>query len=86
MRTARYRPLTAAPQSWLDAIGRRIEDERRRLRLSQCGLAERVGCCAAFVMRMEMGRQQPSAHMLMRVAKALGVSADYLLGIVLTES
>lgn len=72
--------LTPLPQSWLDALGARVESARFAIGLTQAELAERVGCSRCMVVYVEQARYQPSSHLLMRLCVALEVSADWLLG------
>ena len=54
---------------------------RRRAGVSQGELAKRTEMYASDVSKMERGRMLPTAPRLRRLAEALGVSADYLLGL-----
>ena len=58
---------------------------RRRAGVSQGELAKRTGMYASDISKMERGRMLPTAPRLRRLAEALGVSADYLLGLVRRE-
>lgn len=75
-----FRAITPAPQSWLDGLAARIVLARDEAGWSQVQLAREVGCCRNMIIKMEKGQNQPSAHMLLRLCRALGVSADYPLG------
>jgi len=63
------------------SIGRRVEAARRRCRLSQAELGERTGLHQSAVAYFEAGRRVPSTPNLVRLAQALDVSTDYLLGL-----
>jgi transcriptional regulator with XRE-family HTH domain len=54
---------------------------RRRAGVSQGVLAKETGMYASDISKMERGRMLPTAPRLRRLAEALGVSADYLLGL-----
>jgi len=54
---------------------------RRRADVSQGELAKRTEMYASDISKMERGRMLPTAPQLRRLAEALGVSADYLLGL-----
>ena len=54
---------------------------RRRAGLSQGDLAQRTAMYGSDISKMERGRMLPTAPRLRRLAEALGVSADYLLGL-----
>ena len=55
---------------------------RRRADLTQEELAERAGLHKTDVSKMERGRMLPTVPRLRRLCVALGVSADFLLGLV----
>jgi transcriptional regulator with XRE-family HTH domain len=61
-------------------IGERIRDKRSERGLSQKALAEMVGISPPAINRFEKGIKAPSIDTLAKLAKALGVSADFLLG------
>ena len=63
----------------LQDIGRRIMERRRKLGLSQEALAEKGDVTAQFVSYAEAGKQAMRPENLLKIAAALGVSADYLL-------
>ena len=54
---------------------------RRRAGVSQGALAKLTAMYASDISKMERGRMLPTAPRLRRLAEALGVSADYLLGL-----
>ena len=54
---------------------------RRRAGVSQGELAKRTKMYASDISKMERGRMLPTAPRLRRLVEALGVSADYLLGL-----
>ncbi len=55
---------------------------RRRAGMSQGELARRTAMYASDISKMERGRMLPTAPRLRRLAEALAVSADYLLGLI----
>ena len=65
-------------------IGKRIKTLRGKRGLSQVKLATAVGVAKATILRIEAGKQNPSAKLLGSIAKELNVSADYLLGLKVT--
>jgi putative transcriptional regulator len=65
-------------------VGQRIKSSRVKRGLSQTKLAEAVGVAKATILRIEAGKQNPSAKVLAGIAKKLNVSADYLLGLKVT--
>jgi transcriptional regulator with XRE-family HTH domain len=54
---------------------------RRRAGVSQGELAKQTEMYASDISKMERGRMLPTAPRLRRLAEALGVSADFLLGL-----
>ena len=70
-------PTEAAPAASFPA---RLKAARRMRRLTQHDLAARSGLPAASVSHFEGGARLPSCLNLSRLADALDVSADYLLG------
>lgn len=59
----------------------RLKDIRLEKRLSQSELAAIVGVSQANIARWERGVQNPSGESIYELARQLGVSADYLLGL-----
>lgn len=59
----------------------RMREARERRGYTQAHLAERMGVQSSTVSHFETGGRRPSMHNLRRLAMALNVSADYLLGI-----
>lgn len=62
-------------------LGQRICTMRMALGWSQVDLARRLGVAKQTVSNWENDNIQPSIEMLVRVAKILNVSTDYLLGL-----
>lgn len=61
-----------------------FSEKLRQLReaagLSQAGLAEKAGVPIRSVQNWEQGHRGPSAHAVLLLAQALGISSDELLG------
>ncbi len=68
---------TERPKSGVETLGQRLRRLRKERGLSQRDLA-RAGVSYAYVSRIEKGTRQPSVKVLRRLARALGVSAEYL--------
>jgi len=65
----------------ISLLGKRVLLRRRDLRLTQKELAERTGISANTIARLERGGVQDlRGSAIARLADALDVSADYLLG------
>ena len=63
----------------LSEIGSRIIERRKQLRYTQEELAERADLTPQFVSYAESGKRAMRPENLMKLSKALNVSADYLL-------
>lgn len=63
----------------LQETGKRIMDRRKKLGMTQEALAEKGGLTTQAVSYFECGKRAMRPENLMKVAAALGVSADYLL-------
>ena len=62
-------------------IGERIQQRREQLGLTQEELAEASGLRQSIISRLERGtRKNPGADTVRRLAKTLGVTADWLIG------
>lgn len=61
-------------------FGERITLIRKQLKLSQQDLAKKIGTSAPIVGRYEREEIKPSIDVAAKLADALGVSLDYLLG------
>lgn len=61
-------------------IGQRIKGRRTTLKISQKDLASQVGVSAPAINQFEKGEKVPSTATLLRLAEALDVSSDFLLG------
>lgn len=70
----------------MNTIGKRIRLARDQRGLSQTQLADRAGAVASAVSHWETGRRTPDADNLRCLCVALGVSADWLLGLALPDS
>lgn len=64
--------------------GDRLARTREIRRISQADLAEMVGIGMQQIYRYENGKTEPDGDVVAKIAQALNVSADYLLG--LTDS
>jgi ribosome-binding protein aMBF1 (putative translation factor) len=68
------------------SLGQRVRKARRNKDLLQTDLATQAGVSVMTISRLEQGdAKQVYAHTVREVARALGVSADYLLGLVTEE-
>lgn len=63
------------------AIGSRIKDAMLQQGLSQRELAKRAGATEGSVSRYISGDRTPDARTIVKLADALGVTTDYILGL-----
>ena len=64
----------------------RLISAREAAGITKAELADRSGLSVSAIQGYETGRRRPNADQLGRLAKALGVSADYLLCLVDEEA
>ena len=60
-------------------LGDRIREVRKKQKLTQEQLAERLDISVEFVGQIERGLKMPSIQVFVKIVEALNVSADYLL-------
>jgi transcriptional regulator with XRE-family HTH domain len=60
-------------------IGMRVKEYRERRRLTQEALAERAGISRTYLARLETGKHDPTANVLKKLAKALGIKVGRLI-------
>ena len=61
-------------------LGDRIRQKRKQLNISQEQLSELCGLSPAYIGLIERGVKKPSVSTLIKIANALKVNADYLIG------
>lgn len=66
-------------------IGHRIANRRKQLGLTQAQAAERAGLTQQFFASVETGSKNIRAESIIKVSKALNISADFLLTGVVTD-
>ena len=62
-----------------NALGKRIKEARKNLKLTQEALAEKTKISNVYLGEIERGTKIPSVPVLVDLIEALEVSADYLL-------
>lgn len=62
--------------------GERLKRIRQWRGMSQEELGQAIGTSQAQIGRYETGKAQPTAQIVIRLAKALSVPSDYLLGLI----
>ncbi len=66
----------------MPTIGERVKTAREQCGIHQAELARRLGCSVNALSMLEKNAiTDPRASRIIGIAKALGVSADYLLGL-----
>ena len=61
-------------------LGQRIRKRRKDLKLTGLELGEAIGVTAQYISLIEIGNTIPSLDMLIKLAKQLGSSIDFLIG------
>lgn len=75
------RPSRNDFDAWIHSLGYRISWAREERALSQADLAEIAQVPPSAISHYECNRRQPSYEVLIRLAKALDCSTDYLCGL-----
>ena len=65
----------------MESLGDRISNLRKELDINQKELATKVGITEASLSRYENNLREPKSEIIVRLAKALETSTDYLLGV-----
>jgi len=60
-------------------LGNKIQKQRKRLRMTQEDLAEKVGISRAYMGYIEQGRNAPSLEVLEKIARHLRVKTSSLI-------
>jgi len=64
----------------MEIFRKRLYEERKAAKLTQCQMAERLGMKQPSYIRYEQGTSEPTLETLVKIADVLDVSVDYLLG------
>ena len=70
----------SAPEYKIDGFGKRVKDLREKRGIRQDGLAKMTDIGRSSIAAYEIDRETPTYVNLIRLAEALNVSTDYLLG------
>lgn len=68
-----------AEENMLKAMGERIYNRRKALKLTQDELAERVGVSTQMISNLELGKKAIRPENLVKICRILDISADYIL-------
>lgn len=60
-------------------IGDRIRELRRKERLTQSQLAQKIGVSTGAIGLWEVNKREPDANMLLKLSKVFDVPVDYIL-------
>lgn len=66
--------------AYSDSLPTRLRMERARTNETQKQAAERIGIPASALCNYEQGNREPNLQTIKLIAKAYGVSIDYLVG------
>lgn len=69
----------ANQKDFLEEVGCRIEERRKKLGLTQEALAEKSNVTSQFISYVESGKRAMRPEYLLGISNALDVSTDYLL-------
>lgn len=64
----------------ISQIGERIKNQRESLGMTQSELGEKIGVTGVAIMRYEKGLRSPKIDIIQRIAEALEITPDYLVG------
>lgn len=64
----------------MDSMGDRIAEARKAKKITQEELGKRIGVAKSTVSGYEAGNRRPDSNMLLKLARTLNVSVDYLIG------
>ncbi len=65
----------------MNVFGERLKEVRELQKMTRRELAKEAGIDPSLISRYEHGDRSPTAENIVRIAQALKVSADYLLGL-----
>ena len=65
----------------METIGAKIKQLREEIGLSQMELAKKIDISQSAIARYELGKTEPKASDIIKLAEFFCVSADYLLGL-----
>ena len=66
-------------QQFYIELGTRIKDARIKASLNQDALGEFLGLTRTSIVNIENGRQRPSVHLLLQIAKVLNIQLEQLI-------
>jgi transcriptional regulator with XRE-family HTH domain len=72
--------MTSAEQAFFKALGARITDARKALGMTQTQLADELGVTQQVIASYEVGRRRVQVMLLPRLAHALAVGVEDLIG------
>ena len=66
-------------KTFLEQIGERVYNKRKKQKLSQAELAEKIGVSVQMISNLECGKKAIRPENIVKICEALNISADYLL-------
>lgn len=66
-------------KTFLEQIGERVYNKRKKQKLSQAELAEKIGVSVQMISNLECGKKAIRPDNIVKVCEALNISTDYLL-------
>ena len=66
-------------KTFLERIGERVYNKRKKLKLSQAELAEKIGVSTQMISNLECGKKAIRPENLVKLCEILNISADYVL-------
>lgn len=68
-----------ADKELLESIGKRINERRKYLSLTQEQIAESMGVSVQMISNLELGKKAIRPENLVKICSVLGISSDYIL-------
>ncbi len=70
--------ITAEDRAYAFFTGQIIEEARKKAKMTQAELAEKIGTNKSYISRVETGRTEPKVSTFYRIASALGLSVELM--------
>ena len=70
--------IAAEDRAYAFFTGQIIEEARKKAKMTQAELAEKIGTNKSYISRVETGRTEPKVSTFYRIASALGLSVELM--------
>nr|DAS27074.1 MAG TPA: helix-turn-helix domain protein [Caudoviricetes sp.] len=70
--------VVAEDRAYAFFTGQIIEEARKKAKMTQAELAEKIGTNKSYISRVETGRTEPKVSTFYRIASALGLSVELI--------